>query len=188
MITLATLDPASTTEQVLDALERDGACIVRDLLPGALRRRVQDELEPFVAATGTGRDDFAGRQTVRTGALVARSPACRELVMNESILTGARTFLAPYSEKILLHLTQVIRLLPGQGGQMLHRDRLAWGKYLPPGLEPQFNAIWAFTDFTDPAMPENHASDIRPPEIAVGRKPREPVYFTNEAPGQSARA
>ena len=30
----------------------------------------------------------------------------------------------PYTDKIRLNLTQIIRLLPGQGAQELHRDRL----------------------------------------------------------------
>jgi len=82
---------------------------------------------PFVEKTATGRDDFTGRSTQRTGALVARSPACRELVMDQHILAAANGFLSPYTERILLHLTQTIRILPGQGAQTIHRDRLAWG-------------------------------------------------------------
>jgi ectoine hydroxylase-related dioxygenase (phytanoyl-CoA dioxygenase family) len=31
---------------------------------------------------------------------------------------------------------------------VLHRDRLAWGTHLPLSIEPQFNTIWALTDFT----------------------------------------
>lgn len=66
--------------------------------------------------------------------------------------------LAPYTNKIQLHLTQVISIGPGQGKQPLHQDRLAWGGYLPDGLEPQFNTIWALTDFTE----ENGATRVVP--------------------------
>jgi ectoine hydroxylase-related dioxygenase (phytanoyl-CoA dioxygenase family) len=40
----------------------------------------------------------------------------------------------------------------------LHRDRLAWGGYLPANLEPQLNTIWAVTDFTA----ENGATRVVP--------------------------
>lgn len=30
----------------------------------------------------------------------------------------------------------------------MHRDRLAWGTHMPLEIEPQFNTIWALTDFT----------------------------------------
>lgn len=155
---LKTLPRDATTESLLEALEEDGACIVSDVLPASLQQRVLDELNPYIEATGTGRDDFTGRQTTRTGALVARSPACRDVVMNPTVIGGARAFLGRYADRILLHLTQVIRLLPGQGKQLLHRDRVAWGKHLPAAIEPQLNTMWAFTDFTR----ENGATQVAP--------------------------
>jgi ectoine hydroxylase-related dioxygenase (phytanoyl-CoA dioxygenase family) len=69
----------------------------------------------------------------------------------------ANRFLEPYCNRIQLHLTQVIRLNPGQPAQVIHRDRWAWGTYLK-GVEPQFNTIWAMTDFT----PENGATQVVP--------------------------
>ena len=56
-----------------------------------------------------------------------------------------------------LHLTQIIRIRPGETAQTIHRDRWAWGKHLSH-LEPQFNTIWAITDFT----PENGATQVVP--------------------------
>jgi ectoine hydroxylase-related dioxygenase (phytanoyl-CoA dioxygenase family) len=123
-----------------------------------LHRRVAAELDPWVKASPTGRDDFTGRLTSRTGALVARSEACRELVMHPVILDLANRFLAPYTNRIQLHLTQVINIGPGQGTQPLHRDRLAWGGYIPDEIEPQFNTMWALTDFTE----ENGATRLVP--------------------------
>jgi ectoine hydroxylase-related dioxygenase (phytanoyl-CoA dioxygenase family) len=158
MPTLTTLRADAPADELVAALDRDGACIVADVIDGVLVGRVLDELDPYIGATGTGRDDFTGRQTTRTGALVARSPACREVVMNPPVLAAAQAFLGRQTERILLHLTQVIRLLPGQGSQALHRDRVAWGKHLPASVEPQFNTMWAFTDFTN----ENGATLVAP--------------------------
>jgi len=110
-----------------------------------------------VEATDTGRDDFSGRLTTRTGALVARSPACRELILSPTVLEAARHFLSPWCARIQLHLSQIIRLKPGQPAQSIHRDRWAWGTWLN-GVEPQFNTIWALTDFTL----ENGATHLAP--------------------------
>lgn len=148
MAELTTFDPDHDLDEVLAVFQRDGAVIIGGLMDPALHQRVHDELQPWIADTPKGRDDFTGRQTTRTGALVARSPACRELVMHETVLDLAHRFLAPFTNKIQLHLTQVINITPGQGTQPLHQDRLAWGGYIPAGVEPQFNTIWALTDFT----------------------------------------
>jgi ectoine hydroxylase-related dioxygenase (phytanoyl-CoA dioxygenase family) len=78
--------------------------------------------------------------------------------MNRLILGGAQAFLGPFTDRIQLHLTQVIRILPGQGEQPLHRDRLAWGGFIPRSIEPQFNTIWAITDFSV----ENGATRVSP--------------------------
>ncbi|MEL6827276.1 MAG: phytanoyl-CoA dioxygenase family protein [Pseudomonadota bacterium] len=145
-------------EALVEALKSDGACVVEGVLDAAALTQMKAECMPYIDATETGRDDFTGRKTTRTGALVARSPTCRDVVMNPTIVGGAKQFLKPYCETIQLHLTQFIRIQPGQPVQPLHRDRLAWGGYLLPDLEPQFNTIWAITDFTK----ENGATNVIP--------------------------
>lgn len=145
-------------ETVVEAVKIDGGAILTDVLSTEMLDRVNGELEPWVEATPGGADNFSGHKTQRTGALVARSPASRELVMHDQVVDLAKTFLKPFSERIQLHLTQVIRIGPGQGSQPLHRDRLAWGGYIPQEIEPQFNTIWALTDFTE----ENGATRLVP--------------------------
>lgn len=158
-MTQLTILPAGTApEAIQEALKREGACIVEGAMDAQRLAELRAELLPYVLATEPGRDDFTGRFTTRTGALVARSPACREVVMDPSLLGAARTFLAPYCETVQLHLTQLIRIMPGQGVQPLHRDRLAWGGYIPDMIEPQLNTIWAVTDFTK----ENGATRVVP--------------------------
>jgi len=129
-------------------LDTDGALILDDMLPPADVRRVRAELDPYIEATPPGRDSFTGARTTRTGALVARSPACRELVMQPTILAACDAFLLRACDRYQLHVTQVIRIRPGQPRQSLHRDRLAWGGFLK-GVEPQLSTIWAMTDFTE---------------------------------------
>lgn len=140
------------------ALKENGACIIDAAMTDGGLAQLKSEIMPYVMATGMGQDEFTGRQTSRTGALVARSAACRDLVMDARLIGACDAFLKPFCDVYQLHLTQLIRIMPGQGAQPLHRDRLAWGGYLPAELEPQLNTIWAVTDFTQ----ENGATRVVP--------------------------
>ena len=155
MSTLETLDPDAPAEDIAAVLARDGACIVRDALGAPALARLHEELGPYIAATAPGRDGFTGFRTTRTGALVARSAACRELVVDRRIRAVCDRVLLPNCERYQLHLTQVIRIMPGQTAQPIHRDRWVWGARLR-GLEPQLNTIWALTPFTR----ENGATQV----------------------------
>ena len=153
--------PISTpTEEIVEIVKRDGALILTDAIAAADLAELNGELAPYMEATPVGRDDFTGRATTRTGALVARSPKCRELVMSKPVLDAVGKFLEPYCHRFQLHLTQIIRLKPGQGKQAIHRDRWAWGKYIQD-VEPQLNTIWALTDFTE----ENGATQVVPGSV-----------------------
>jgi ectoine hydroxylase-related dioxygenase (phytanoyl-CoA dioxygenase family) len=162
--------PADTTpEAVIAAIEADGAVIIDDLISLAQVDAVMAELGPYIEATPPGRDDFTGEHTTRTGALVARSPAARDLVSHPLILAACDRFLLTACDRYQLHLTQVIRIRPGQKKQILHRDRLAWGGFLQ-GIEPQLNTIWALNDFTE----ANGATQVVPgsPHWTEGRLPQ----------------
>jgi len=162
---LTHLPPDTTAELVAEAIARDGAVIVDDLAPDDLLDRVADELAPSLAATPIGPDEFSGRNTRRTGALIARSPSARELVMHPLALATAGVVLG-HATNFQLHLTQVIAIGPEQPAQPIHRDQWAFDFFpFPRGYEVQCNTIWALTDFTEangatrvvPAS--NHADD-----------------------------
>ena len=149
----ATADPATITA----AVERDGAVILDDVLSPEFLVALRSETDPFMNHTSNGQDPFAGFNTTRTGGLLVRSQRCRELIEHPAILEPCKKFLAPYCERVQLHLTQIIRIRPGEKAQAIHRDRWAWGRHLSH-LEPQFNTIWAVTDFTA----ENGATQVVP--------------------------
>ena len=144
-------------EEILQVLRCDGGLILENVLSADIVTQVLGEVAPYVAATKPGQDDFTGNLTTRTGALVARSPACRELILNETIEALCEGFLHPNCARHQLHLGQVIRIMPGQKAQAIHRDRWAWGSWLKD-IEPQLNTIWAITDFTR----ENGATQVVP--------------------------
>ncbi len=150
--------PADTDiETLMTVLRRDGALIVDGLVSAADMAALEAEVMPYIAATPTGRDDFTGDRTTRTGALVARSPATHALILNPLIRAACDALLLPFCERWQLHLTQLIRIMPGQKAQVIHRDRWAWGTHLGH-VEPQLNTIWAVTDFTE----DNGATQVVP--------------------------
>ena len=57
---LQTLDATASQAQLLQVLDRDGACIIADLLPQPLRDQIVEEVMPYVAQTRFGGDDFFG--------------------------------------------------------------------------------------------------------------------------------
>jgi len=140
------------------------------------------------------RNDFSGVKTTRTGALMARSPRCRELAIDPRILGLVETFLAPYANTFQLHVTQVIRVLPGQEVQEPHRDRWAWSQLQVPSdidppvntvvarlladIEPQLTTMLALTDFTK----ENGATRIAPgsSHLPDDAKPPEEAFVSAE--------
>ncbi len=164
----------TTSEELVKILERDGCVVLKDFVSKTQVESLSSDLQPFIETTMQSRNEFGGFKTTRTGALMARSPRCRELAIDPRILGLVETFLAPYANTFQLHVTQVIRLLPGEKVQMPHRDRWAWSQLqLPPDveprvnpvlarlltdIEPQLNTMLALTDFTK----ENGATRIAP--------------------------
>lgn len=144
-------------DDIMAVLDRDGALILDDLMTPQQVDALQTELRPYVEATEPGRDIFTGFKTTRTGALVARSPLCRTIVLDPRVRAICDRVLLPNCQRYQLHLTQVIRIMPDQPAQSIHRDRWAWGSHLR-GVEPQLNTIWALTDFTE----ENGATQVIP--------------------------
>jgi ectoine hydroxylase-related dioxygenase (phytanoyl-CoA dioxygenase family) len=171
-----------SADDVAAALAEQGCAVVERLVDPAVMARAQAELQPWLDATRPGPDGFAGRRTRRTGALVARSETCRELVMHPLALGAVRAAL-PHATSVQLHLTQVIAIGAGEPAQAIHRDQWAFDFFpFPTGYEVQCNTIWAMTDFTarngaTRVIPGSHRfadklefreSDTEPAEMPAG--------------------
>ena len=142
------LSADTNAQEIQSQLKKHGALIIEDVIDQTTVDQLKNEIDPLIEKAPAGRDDFTGFNTQRMGALVSRSSTCRSLITNDLILGAANKYLAPFTRKILLNLAAVIKINPDSKAQVLHRDRLAWGNYLPSCIEPQFNTIWALTDFT----------------------------------------
>ena len=166
--------PDTLSQDLAEILSRDGGVILKDFISKAEVEAIMSDLRPYIDTTMESRDDFGGFKTTRTGALMARSPRCRELAIDPRILGLVEAFLGPYANTFQLHVTQVINVLPGEKAQMPHRDRWAWSQLPEPSdndppvnkvvarlmteIEPQLNLMLAITDFTE----QNGATRIAP--------------------------
>ncbi len=143
------LPSAASPDEIHAVLDRDAALIIDDLADVELIDRVTSEMAPFIEATPAGSDDFSGRNTRRTGALIARSPSSHELVQHPLILDVTARLLHR-AQSYQLHLTQVISIGPDSPGQSIHRDQWAFDFFeFPSDYDVQCNTIWALTDFTE---------------------------------------
>ena len=148
-MSLLHLPSNATAEQVAASLQEHGYAIVDELVPNALMDRIAAEMGPHIEATPYGHDTFVGKQTRRTGSMIARSKAARELVMNPLALATAGKFLA-HASAFQLHLTQIVSVYPGSTAQPLHRDELAWDFFpFPDDYHIQCNLLWAMSDYTE---------------------------------------
>jgi ectoine hydroxylase-related dioxygenase (phytanoyl-CoA dioxygenase family) len=143
------LPNTATPDEIHAALREHGYVIVDNLVPESLMDRIDAEMSPYVQNTLYGDDGFVGKLTKRTGAMIARSPAARELIMNPTVLGAAGKLLAK-ATSFQLHLTQIISVFPGSKAQPIHRDQVAWDFFpFPQDYEVQCNTLWAMTDYTE---------------------------------------
>lgn len=158
MPAIQTFLPNAPFADVEAALRRDGAVILKDAVDTATLAKINAELKPFIDATTPGQDVFGGFQTTRTGAVMARSPSSGALALHPTVRGLCDAVLLANCDRYHIHVTQVIRIMPGQPAQAIHRDRWLWGTWLKGIENPQVNTIWALSDFTR----ENGATQVVP--------------------------
>ena len=160
-MSLARFAPGAPLASVLEALDEHGAVILLDRAAPARMDDVARELAPWLqlpaGASPLGNNAFTGMQTLRTSALVAKSPACRALVMDPDVLAICDAVLGPQCARFQLSFTQAIAIAPGERAQALHRDSTMY-PFRRPGPEVFVNAIWALDEFTA----DNGATRILP--------------------------
>lgn len=173
----------SSADEVGDALEREGALVIDDVLSAAELETLQKELAPWIAATAKGGEDFSGRETTRTGALIERSPLVRELCLHPQVLGACEKVIGKHNHGLQMHVTQMIGLGPEETPQPPHRDNWAFDFFpFPNEYHVMVNCLYAITDFTEASgatrvVPRSHLlgdklrlehSDTVPVEMRAG--------------------
>lgn len=150
--------PSANPGEISAHVSEHGYAIVDNVVADDLLDRLAIEAGPFVEAAGVGHDEYDGAFTSRTGALIARCPAVRELVMHPLVTQTVGDFLS-HATAVQLLLTQIITIRPGETKQKLHRDQMMFDLYpFEVDYHVQCNTMWALTDFTA----ENGATHICP--------------------------
>jgi ectoine hydroxylase-related dioxygenase (phytanoyl-CoA dioxygenase family) len=149
----------ASTDAVEWALRDHGCVVVEHVVSDAQIDGIASELEPYLSATAPGGDGFTGRNTRRTGCLLARSHGFRDLAAHPTVLGVLDRVLGDHATSYQLHLTQVIEIGPGEPAQVVHRDQWAFDFFsFPSGFEVECHTMWAMNDFTD----ENGATRVVP--------------------------
>lgn len=152
------LPSSAAPEEIAAVIARDGCAVLDRVAAPEAIAKFQAEIAPYESANALGGDDFAGRRTKRTGALIARSQSARDFVMHPTVLGTVAKVLA-HASGFQLHLTQLISIGGGEPMQQIHRDQWAFDFFpFPNGFEVQCNTIWAITDFST----ENGATRVIP--------------------------
>jgi hypothetical protein len=141
------LPRSASIDEASACLAEHGHVIIDSLASVDDCDRIDAELAPWYEASKFGDSDHAGRMTRRTGALVARSPTARKLIMNELVL-GVVGRALPYMFQI--GLTEMVSVWPGSSPQFLHQDQSVLGPYpFDKGYELMITTIWAISEFTE---------------------------------------
>src|SRR5262249_41242470 len=144
--------------EIICAIERDGAVIVRDFMACSRVDQLVGDLEDYVRSKelgawphpndSPGEGSFSGAHTKRIGGLAAKSPAFVELLCNPTMLDCADHFLNANCGSYYLNGTQLMVVGPGAKPQYLHRDEEDWPHLQHPRPHLVINFMCALTDFT----------------------------------------
>lgn len=116
----------ASADDVVRCLDAEGYCIIDNAISEELVDAINDQMQPYIGATDDGANNALGKQTRRSGAIIARSPAAHPVIMHPAVVGAAQKYLGRNASKIQLHLTQVISIGPGNKEQFLHRDEGCW--------------------------------------------------------------
>jgi len=128
------LDPAAPVDSVLDALERDGAVIVRRLLAPDVLERLNQELAPWLGESSLARpcinpaiEWFMGKTTRHVTGVAGKSRTfATDVLCNPTLLAICDAILLPSCARYQLNVGHVLDRGPGAEPQLLHRDQLVW--------------------------------------------------------------
>jgi ectoine hydroxylase-related dioxygenase (phytanoyl-CoA dioxygenase family) len=156
----------ATVDQVVEALEVDGYCIVEGMLSAAEVAVARASLLKVLAATPSGRNDFEGFRTQRVYALFAKTRAFDLPAVHPLLLGVLDRILGHYQ----LSAPTGIQIGPGEKAQVLHRDD---GIYPLPRdfASVVVNTMWALDDFTEAngatrLVPGSHRWADRSPAVS----------------------
>jgi ectoine hydroxylase-related dioxygenase (phytanoyl-CoA dioxygenase family) len=140
--------PDATDQEVVAALECDGACVVLNQAPAEIINAVNADFRvPFDKMGRFDEDDFNGYKTLRIGGVLGISHAAADLVEHPRVLAAADAVLLRNCANYRIGSLTGIEILPGEDDQVLHADDAIYPLHLA-GTQLQISAMWSLNDFT----------------------------------------
>ena len=185
---IASFDRDAAVGEVVAALRRDGAAIVRDQIAADLADTVLRELRPHFDEQGrSSESDFNGYRTLRLACVLSHAPSSAALIAHSLVMAVADDILLQNCLHYQIGSTTAIEIWPGETRQVLHRDDTIYPLRLP-GMELQISAMWALQDFTSQngatrVVPGSHkleledSEDIRERDVREAVMPKGSVLF-----------
>lgn len=184
-MTLQHLPASSSVEDIVACLREHGHVIIDELVSPSVMEQAEAELLPYLDAAEFGPHVGLGLLTKRTGGLIGRSPAVRQLVMNDKVLGAAKAFLS-HASAVHVSLTETIFLSPGSPAQVIHQDELTYDGFDFKDYDVQMSTLWAMSDYTAEmgatlVVPESHklgrGKDFKPADAESAEMKRGSVIL-----------
>jgi len=158
MVMLASFAPGAGVDEMVAAMDRDGAIILSECVSDETVDAVKSELRPYFDSEGEGyQSSFNGYDTLRLSGILARSRTSAELVGFSSLLAMVDAILLPHCINYRIGSLTGIEIWPGESPQILHRDDSMYPMRIT-GTEWQVSVNWALDEFTA----ENGATRVVP--------------------------
>jgi len=149
-------DPDVDSPDVVKALRRDGAAVVRNQVGPEVTDAILTELrKPFDEVGKCDESDFNGYKTLRVSGILGISPTSAELVAHPRVMEVADAILLAHCLNYRIGSLTAIEIHPGETDQYLHVDDGVYPLRIP-GVQFQVSAMWALEDFTE----ENGATRV----------------------------
>ena len=149
-------DPEANSSDVVEALRRDGAAVVKNQVSPEIVDAVLAELRPPFDEVGRcDESDFNGYKTLRVSGVLAISPTSAELVAHPRVMEVADDILLAHCINYRIGSLTGVEIYPGETDQSLHLDDGIYPVRMP-GMQLQISAMWALEDFTE----ENGATRV----------------------------
>ena len=141
-------EPDADSADVIAALKRDGAAVIRNQVSDELADAVLTDLrEPFDEVGRYDESDFNGYKTLRVSAILRDSQRSAELVAHQRVMDVADAILLEHCRNYRIGSLTAIEIWPGETDQYLHTDDGIYPLRIP-GMQLQISAMWSLNDFT----------------------------------------
>ncbi len=149
-------DPDVDSADVVKALRRDGAAVVRNQVGPEVTDAILTELrKPFDEFGKCDESDFNGYKTLRVSGILGISPTSAELVAHPRAMEVADAILLAHCLNYRIGSLTAIEINPCETDKYLHTDDGIYPLRIP-GVQFQISALWALEDFTE----ENGATRV----------------------------